>query len=272
MEIGVCSWSLQVRSVPELERLMMQLGVRVTHIACGDPQHGSWAEGDSMPTAAKAAKFRMCSAMLAFPGEDYTTPQSIARTGGFGPKDLRPERMDRLRWALERTQQLGLSNLTFHAGFLPEPTDPERRPFLNTLAAVGDLCTQAGITAAFETGQETADLLRRTLDDLACPALKVNFDPANVLLYDMDDPIRAIEILAPDIKSVHAKDAKRPNVKGAWGQEVPLGQGNVNMSAFVTALKKAGYDGPLCIEREVGSQDQRIADIAAGIFVLRPLI
>jgi sugar phosphate isomerase/epimerase len=100
----------------------------------------------------------------------------------------------------------------------------------------------------------------------------VNFDPANVLLYDMDDPIRAIEILAPDIKSVHAKDAKRPNVKGAWGQEVPLGQGNVNMSAFVTALKKAGYDGPLCIEREVGSQDQRIADIAAGIFVLRPLI
>jgi sugar phosphate isomerase/epimerase len=115
-------------------------------------------------------------------------------------------------------------------------------------------------------------LLRRTLDDLACPALKVNFDPANVLLYDMDDPIRAIEILAPDIQSVHAKDAKRPKVKSSWGEEVPLGKGEVNMSAFVTALKKAGYDGPLCIEREVGSQEQRIADIAAGISVLRSLV
>ena len=70
---------------------------------------------------------------------------------------------------------------------------------------------------------------------------------------------------------MHAKDAKRPKVKGTWGEEVPLDGGEVNMPAFVTALKKAGYDGPLCIEREVGSQEQRIADIAAGIAVLRPL-
>jgi sugar phosphate isomerase/epimerase len=272
MEIGVCSWSLQVRSIPELAQLMQQLGVSVVHIGCGDPQHGSWVEGDAMPVAAKAAKFRMCSAMLAFPGEDYTTPQSIARTGGFGPKELRSERMDRLRWALERTKQLGLTNLTFHAGFLPEPTDPERKSFLNTLATVGDLCTQAGIIAAFETGQETAELLRRTLDDLACPALKVNFDPANVLLYDMDDPLRAIEILAPDIASVHAKDAKRPKAKGTWGEEVPLGRGGVDIPVFVATLKKIGYDGPLCIEREVGTQEQRIADIAAGISVLRSLV
>jgi sugar phosphate isomerase/epimerase len=71
---------------------------------------------------------------------------------------------------------------------------------------------------------------------------------------------------------VHAKDAKRPKVKSSWGEEVPLGKGEVNMFAFVTALKKAGYDGPLCIEREVGSQEQRIADIAAGISVLRSLV
>jgi L-ribulose-5-phosphate 3-epimerase len=272
MEIGVCSWSLQVQSVPELERLMQQLGIGVVHIACGDPQHGSWVEGDSMPAVAKAAKFRMCSAMLAFPGEDYTTPQTIARTGGLGPKELRAERMDRLRWALDRTKQLGLSNLTFHAGFLPHPNDPERKQFLNALANVGDLCAQAGVTAAFETGQETADLLRRTLDDLACPSLMVNYDPANVLLYDMDDPIRAIEILAPDIKSVHAKDAKRPKINGTWGEEVPLGQGEVNMPALVEALRKAGYDGPLCIEREVGTQQERITAISHGIAVLRPLI
>ncbi len=56
-----------------------------------------------------------------------------------------------------------------------------------------------GITLAFETGQETATLLRRTLDDLKSPNIKVNFDPANMLLYDMGDPIQAVEILGPDI-------------------------------------------------------------------------
>ena len=80
------------------------------------------------------------------------------------------------------------------------------------------------MTVAFETGQETAELLRRTLDDLAAPNLKVNFDPANMLLYDMGDPIRAVELLAPDIRSVHVKDAKRPTNAGQWGEEVPLGK------------------------------------------------
>ncbi len=125
------------------------------------------------------------------------------------------------------------------------------------------------VTLAFETGQETADLLRKTLDELKSPNLKVNFDPANMLLYDMGDPIRAVEILGPDIRSVHVKDANRTRVPGAWGEEVPLGQGQVNIKKFVQTLKKVGYQGALCIEREVGNQEQRIADIAHAIRVLK---
>jgi sugar phosphate isomerase/epimerase len=271
MDIGVCSWSLQVQSIAELKNRMDRLGIDVVHIACGDPHHGSWAEGDAMPAAAKAAGFRMSSAMLAFPGEDYRTPQSIQRTGGFGPKSLRNERLDRLRWALGRTKELELANHTFHAGFIPNPNDSERKPFLDSLAQVGDVCSQADVTAAFETGQETADLLRLTLDELACPNLKVNFDPANVRLYDMGDPLRAVEILAPHIESVHVKDAIGPKIKGQWGEEVPLGKGEVDIRAFVQLLRKIGYRGPLCIEREVGSQEQRIADIAHGIEFLRQI-
>src|SRR5438477_59029 len=153
---------------------MDRLGLDVVQIACGDPHHASWDEGDAMPAAAGAA-------------------------------------------------------------------------------------------AGFETGQESADLLRRTLDDLKCPNLKVNFDPANVLLYDMGDPLRAVEILAPDIRSVHVKDANRPTVKGQWGEEVPLGKGQANIKKFIDTLKKVGYRGPLCIEREVGDQKQRFADIAHGV-------
>ncbi len=56
-----------------------------------------------------------------------------------------------------------------------------------------------------------------------------------MLLYDMGDPIRAVEILGPDIQSVHVKDARRPTMAGQWGEEVPLGQGEVNIREFIGA-------------------------------------
>ena len=272
LAVGVCSWSLQVTSVPELQAFLDRLGVDVVQIACGDPHHAAWDEGDDLPAAARASGFRMSGSMLGFPGEDYATPQAIERTGGFGDPATRAERLDRFRWALDRTTALGLTDVTLHAGFIPPVGSPARRGFLDTLAEVGSLATDAGVTAAFETGQERASLLRRTLDDLACPNLKVNFDPANMLLYDMDDPLEAIELLAPDIRSVHVKDANRPTTPGTWGTEVPLGQGQTDTAAFVRALKRVGYRGPLCIEREVGTQAERFADIERGVRYLRGVL
>jgi L-ribulose-5-phosphate 3-epimerase len=269
LAIGVCSWSLQVKNITELKRLLDRLGIDVVQIACGDPHHAAWEEGEALPDFATAAGFRMSGAMLGFPGEDYTTPQTIQKTGGFGDPATRPERLERFQWALDRTRALGVSDLTLHAGFIPEPGNPGRKPFLDTLARVSDLAKAKGITVGFETGQETADLLRLTLDDLKCSNLKVNFDPANMLLYDKGDPLRAVEILGPDIRSVHVKDAIRTKTPGTWGEEVPLGQGQVNIRQFIQTLQKVGYRGPLCIEREVGNQEQRLADVAHGIRYLR---
>jgi sugar phosphate isomerase/epimerase len=269
LAIGVCSWSLQVTSIPELKQFLDRLGIDVVQIACGDPHHASWVEGEAMPAAARAAGFRMCGTMLGFPGEDYTTPQTIEKTGGFGDPATRPERLERFQWGLARTRELGLTDLMLHAGFIPEVGSPARKPFLDTLAQVAELARQAGITVAFETGQETAALLRRTLDDLQAPNLKINFDPANMLLYDKDDPLQAVELLAPDIRSVHVKDANRPTTPGTWGEEVPLGQGQTNTRAFIKSLKRVGYQGPLCIEREVGNQAERFRDIEHGIRFLR---
>lgn len=269
LAIGVCSWSLQVTSVPELKGFMDRLGIDVVQIACGDPHHASWSEGDAMPAAAKAAGFRMSGAMLGFPGEDYTTPQSIEKTGGFGDPTTRPERLERFKWGLARAKELGVTDIMLHAGFIPEVGSAARKPFLDTLAQVGDLARAANVTVAFETGQESAALLRRTLDDLKSPNLKVNFDPANMLLYDKDDPLAVLDLLAPDIRSVHVKDADRPRVKGTWGEEVPLGQGQTNTRGFIKALKRIGYRGALCIEREVGNQEDRFRDIEHGVRFLR---
>jgi L-ribulose-5-phosphate 3-epimerase len=269
LALGVCSWSLQVGSVDELRRLLDQLGVHVAQIACGDPHHASWAEGDDMPAAAKASGIALTGAMLGFPGEDYTSPQTIKATGGFGDPATRSDRLERLRWALDRTIELGLSDLMMHAGFLPDRDDPDRPAMLETLSRAARLADDKGVTLAFETGQETAELLRSTLDELQAPNLKVNFDPANMLLYNMGDPIRAVEILGPDIRSVHVKDARRPRVDGHWGEEVPLGEGEVDIPGFLQALKRVGYTGPLVVEREVGDQAGRLRDVAHGLAFLR---
>lgn len=269
LAVGVCSWSLQVSSIAELKRLLEPLGTQVTQIACGDPHHADWHEGDGMPKAALASGLVLAGAMLGFPGEDYTSPETIKQSGGFGPSALRGERIERLKWALQRTRELGLSDLMLHAGFLPEPGSPDRIPFLKTLDQAAGLAAEHGITLAFETGQETADLLRLTLNELAAPNLKVNFDPANMLLYDMGDPIRAVEILGPDIQSVHVKDANRPKTPGQWGEEVPLGEGQVDIRRFIKTLERVGYRGPLFIEREVGDQAGRIRDIAHGLRFVR---
>jgi sugar phosphate isomerase/epimerase len=85
----------------------------------------------------------------------------------------------------------------------------------------------------------------------------------------MGDPIRAVEILGADIRSVHVKDARRTQVAGQWGDEVPLGEGEVKIPSFLAALKRVGYTGPLVIEREVGDQAGRLRDVATGLARLR---
>ncbi len=272
-QIGVCSWSLQVKSLPELDRLMKDLNLSVTHLALGDPHHASWVEDDAtFIKAVRKASFKSSAAMLAFPGEDYTTPDTIKKTGGFADPKLRPARLELVKWGAQKAKALGLKIMSVHAGFLPEKNDPTRRAFLDCLGQAVDTAASHGVVLAFETGQEEATLLRATLDDLKNPNAKVNFDPANMLLYNKGNPIEAVKILGKDIVHVHAKDAKVPLTPGAWGEEVPLGQGQVGMEAFLKTLDEVGYHGTLAIEREIGDQQARIRDVKTGVEVLTRLM
>ena len=89
-----------------------------------------------MPEAARAAGFRMTGAMLGFPGEDYTTPQTIQHTRRLRQSRHAARTAGTAAWALDRTRALGLTDLMLHAGFIPEPGDADRKPFLDTLGKV----------------------------------------------------------------------------------------------------------------------------------------
>ena len=73
--------------------------------------------------------------------------------------------------------------------------------------------------------------------------------------------------MAPDIRSVHVKDAKTADDPRAVGPGSPARvRGRSTSHRFIKTLKAVGYDGGASmIEREVGDQAGRIADVKHGL-------
>jgi sugar phosphate isomerase/epimerase len=218
------------------------------------------------------AGFSIPTVVCAYTGEDYSDIAAVQRTVGFVPRATREAREQRTLEASDFAAALGVKSIACHVGCVPEdPSDPDYLAVRDMVRRICDRAEEHGQTFALETGQEPADTLLRFLRDADCPNLKINFDPANMVLYGSGDPIEAFEKLAPLVVSVHAKDGDLPTKAGALGTEQPLGQGSVGIPRFVEALKKAGYEGSVNVEREIEDQAQRLADIGMGVRLLRDL-
>jgi len=130
------------------------------------------------------------------------------------------------------------------------------------LDLIADVFGAKNIDLGFETGQETAPVLLAFLKKLGRTNVGVNFDPANVILYDSGNPIEALRDLASWVKQVHIKDGTRPKVSGTWGEEVPAGTGDVPWREFFNTLREIDFNGYCCLEREAGTN--RVGDIQRG--------
>jgi L-ribulose-5-phosphate 3-epimerase len=136
---------------------------------------------------------------------------------------------------------------------------------LRDLAAFGD---HTGTTLALETGLEAGTTLAAFLDQFDSGALKVNFDPANLLLNGFD-PFESLRALNRHVVHIHAHDARQSSASRA-AQEVPVGHGDIDWMMFVALLEEIEYHGYLTVEREGG--DNRLADVSNGVDFLRRLI
>jgi sugar phosphate isomerase/epimerase len=205
----------------------------------------------------------MVSGMFRTAGEDYSTLDAIRLTGGVVPDNTWDANWQNIQATALNAQALGLKLVTFHAGFLPhQPDDPTFDTLQDRIRRIARLFAKYGIQLGLETGQEDAATLVSFLKQLAEPNVGVNFDPANMLLYDKGDPISALRALGPWLRQCHIKDAIRTTLPGAWGQEVPVGQGQVDWPAFFETLADLRFGGFCCIERE--ACDQRLEDIVAA--------
>ncbi len=257
--LAVCSWSLQPESPGALVAHLREIGIPRVQLALDPLRENRDAWGKTAELFA-AEGIEIVSGMFGTIGEDYSSLDAIKESGGVVPDEHWNANWANIQAVAGIAAELGMKMVTFHAGFLPhEESDPGFAKLLGRITQIADVFDAKGIELGFETGQETADTLRLFLEELNRPSVGVNFDPANMLLYDKGDPIDALVTLAPFLKQCHIKDATLTKEPGTWGTEVTVGTGEVDWPAFFATLAKLGYDGNCCIERE--ADDQRVADI-----------
>ena len=257
--LAVCSWSLQPADPAALIRSLDAIGIHRVQLAL-DPLRDNPPVWGSTADQFRRHGLTIVSGMFGTVGEDYSTLDSIRRTGGVVPDAHWDANWRNIQATVRLSSELGLNLVTFHAGFLPhEEKDPNFKKLFDRIVQIADLFAAQGIDLGFETGQEIADTLAAFLKKLNRPNVGVNFDPANMLLYDKGNPIDALKILGPWLKQCHIKDANRTKVPGTWGEEVTVGTGQVDWKAFFRTLGELRFTGNLCIEREAGTR--RVADI-----------
>ncbi|MBX5496948.1 MAG: sugar phosphate isomerase/epimerase [Bryobacteraceae bacterium] len=270
-EIGVIFWATADPRATLAE--YTKLGLRCGQLGIpGDyPLEGA---AEAWKSALEACNFRIFTLVGAYAGEDYADIPTVERTVGFIPESTRKERVERTLKISDLAAQLGVPGIGCHVGFVPhDSTAPAYVAVRDEVRRICDHAARYGQTFALETGQEPADVLLRFIKDVDRPNLRINFDPANMILYGTGDPIEALGLLAPHVVTVHCKDGDWPpkGVPGALGTEKPLGQGSVGMERFINKLKEIGYTNPLIIEREIPDQAQRMQDIASAIKLLESL-
>ncbi|AJY76671.1 sugar phosphate isomerase/epimerase family protein [Paenibacillus beijingensis] len=217
--------------------------------------------------------------------------------GGYGFQDRGANlaKVEKSKRILDLAVELGTPIVTTHIGIVP---DDANGPIY---AAMQEACDELGRYAksmnayfAIETGPEPAAHLKAFLDTLSTNGVSVNFDPANMVMVTGDDPVQGVRTLKDYIVHTHVKDGirRRPidprKVYGFLGfegngldhaaisemassgnafEEVPLGEGAVDFSAYFAALQEIGYEGYLTIEREVGTKPEE--DIRKAVEFIR---
>lgn len=260
--LGVCSWSLRPKTAAELVESVGRLGVPKIQLALGPVLEQADAFGDVIPRLRDAGVL-ITSGMLEAVGEDYSTLETIKATGGVRPDEHWPATLERARGVAALAAAEDLPLVTLHAGFIPHDSgDPARTVVLDRLRTLADVFGDHGVRVGLETGQETAATLLDALAELDHENVGVNFDPANMILYGMGDPVESLRLLADHVVQVHAKDARPTETPGTWGREVPLGTGVVDWSDFLDVVATLDRTIDVVIEREAG--DARESDILAA--------
>lgn len=197
----------------------------------------------------------------AFKDHGLTISSVCGDIGGFATEDqaVADDRVKRTKAIMDTTSRLGCKIVQTHIGFIEEDFSKKSVTVMSRcLEEIGKYGQKIGVVLATETGPEPAERMKRFLDRLGVAAVKVNYDPANLVMGGFDH-LGGVSDLKAYIVHSHAKDGlRKPDAQGR--QEQPLGQGEVDWPRYIAAMDAIGFTGFYTIERECG--EDPAADIA----------
>lgn len=264
MEIGLLVWA--EATAEEIQQQLTGFGLRVIQLGVPPSLDCVAAVGD-WKAALKRSPMIITAAVCSYAGEDYSDLATVHESVGFTTEQYRAERISRTKEVSMFARNLGVGAVSCHIGFIP--ADSSQRLYVELVDVARVLCDAAAANEqnfVLETGQESAEVLLDFIGQVNRPNLKINFDPANMILYGSGDPLEALALLQSHVLSVHCKDGRAP-IPGSsmLGQECALGDGEVDFPGFLNLLKQIGYSGALTIEREETNRAQKISDIHLAI-------
>ena len=217
-----------------------------------------------------------------------------ALCGDFGHGFMNPDDnkiyVEKSKRVLDLAKKLECNVVTTHIGTVPEEECETKEIMRAACRELAEYADSVGAAFAVETGPETGKILGEFLDSLGAGGVRVNFDPANLVMCVDDRPENALKYIGKYVVHTHAKDgimlkkkvdeavaigaeAKEHKAMLEMGRkylELPLGEGDVNFDVYLPALAGTGYNGFLTIEREVGGNP--VADIELAVNFLREKI
>ncbi|MFH1185807.1 MAG: sugar phosphate isomerase/epimerase family protein, partial [Chloroflexota bacterium] len=136
--------------------------------------------------------------------------------------------------------------------FRHEPHGPQIKALADMFKKAIKTAEDAGIKMAVENHIDfTGDEILQLLSEVNSPNFGLNFDTGNFLRL-LDDPIAAMEKLAPHVMATHVKDLM-PDKKARatdWHffAGVPVGDGLIDNQRLAQLLHKANFKGFLAVE------------------------
>lgn len=139
---------------------------------------------------------------------------------------------------------------------------------LEAIETLADDSYRHGVRVAIETTGIAPDALRGWISDLDCPTLGASCD-SGAMLMEGNDPHHIAEYLAGRIHVVRARDATVGSSSAA-GREVAMGEGALDIPAFLASLQEAGFSGDMIVSRSDSARPD--ADLSAAAKILAPYL
>lgn len=133
-----------------------------------------------------------------------------------------------------------------------------------------DICNEYDVYCVIEnepsTNGATPEMVLELVRAIASDRVKVLFDPGNTFFHSPDESPYPddYEKVRGDMLHVHIKDSM---IVGGRAEAVCIGTGWVDYPGLISALRRDGYDGYMCLEthyRHSGALDERLMNLPGG--------